>query len=47
MKASEYFANEKARVKDSFTSAALTTGIIITCLIGILLAIRCIIASTC
>ena len=45
MNASEYFESQKARVHNAYTSGAMTTGIIVTILILLLTAIRCIMAS--
>lgn len=39
---SQYYQENKSEQKDSITSGALTTGIIITVIVGILLAIKCI-----
>jgi hypothetical protein len=42
---SEYFEEKEIEKKNTYTSAALTVGIILTVIVGIALAAKCIVAS--
>lgn len=45
MNESIYFSESNTKKKDSLTSGSLTTGIIITVIVGLLLAAKCIMSA--